>query len=237
MNLVMAVQQGCTFVARRRTVLALTTIVFTLGFLTIGFDLMGVNHNLIGVVLGASLTCIAWSLYRSIHRSIAGLAYFFGSVIFLSAAWDWLDDTPADPLFLGLACGIIFCHRRPQPQPAVCRHPGVDRVSGRIHRRHFADDLSGPLMLMVIGFVLIGLGALAVGSTTGSSLSARRPVLKDRPPVGHTSFRTCPTRPLSDRDRRDRRSGAALNLSGSTISANSCALRAASSSSRRFSSR
>lgn len=163
MNFVMAVQQGCTFVAKRRTVLALTTIVFTLGFLTIGFDLMGVNHDLIGVVLGASLTCVAWSLDRSIHRAIAGLAYFFGSVIFLSAAWDWLNDTPADPLFLGLACAVIFLS-------TVARSRSLLFVGtlaligylGAFIAEHFANDLSGPLMLMVIGFVLIALGAVAV---------------------------------------------------------------------------
>ena len=33
---------------------------------------------------------------------------------------------------------------------------------GAFIAEHFANDLSGPLMLMVIGFVLIGLGALAV---------------------------------------------------------------------------
>ncbi len=163
MNGVMAIQQGCTFIARRRTVLALTTIFFTLGFFTIAFDLLGVHHNLIGLVMGASLICIAWSLDRSRHRSIAGLAYFFGSGIFLAAAWDWLHDTVADPLFLALACGAIFLSTvtRSRSLLLVATIALVGYL-GNFIEEHFGDDLSGPLMLIVIGFVLIGFGGLAV---------------------------------------------------------------------------
>lgn len=163
MNAVMAIQQGCTFIARRRTVLALTTMVFTLGFFTVAFDLLGVHHNLIGLVIGASLTCIAWSLDRSRHRSIAGLAYFFGSGICLGAAWDWLHDTPADPLFLAIACGAIFLSTvtRSRSLLLVATIALIGYLVDFINDR-FADDLSGPIMLIVIGFVLIGFGVLAV---------------------------------------------------------------------------
>jgi hypothetical protein len=58
--------------------------------------------------MGASLTCIGWSLDRSRHRSIAPLCYFFGSIILMFAAFDWLRHTPIELLFLGLACGTIF---------------------------------------------------------------------------------------------------------------------------------
>jgi hypothetical protein len=163
MNGVMAIQQGCTFIAKRRTVLALTTTVFTLGFFTVAFDLLGVHHNLIGLVMGASLTCIAWSLDRSRHRAIAGLAYFFGSGIFLAAAWDWLHDTPADPAFLALACGAIFLSTvtRSRSLLFVATIALIGYLVEFITDR-FGDDLSGPIMLIVIGFVLIGFGALAV---------------------------------------------------------------------------
>jgi hypothetical protein len=163
MNLVMAIQQGCTFVAKRRTVLALTTIVFTLGFFTVAFDLLGVHHNLIGLVMGVSLTCIAWSLDRSRHRPIAGLAYFVGSGIFLAAAWDWLHDTPADPLFLALACGAIFLSAvaRSRSLLLVATIALIGYLVEFITDR-FGDNLSGPLLLIVVGFVLIGFGVLAV---------------------------------------------------------------------------
>ncbi len=163
MTAVMAIQQGCTFIAKRRTVLALTTIVFALGFFTVAFDLLGVHHNLIGLVMGASLICIAWSLDRSRHHAIAGVAYFFESGIFLAAAWDWLHDTPADPVFLALACGAIFLSAvtRSRSLLLVATIALIGYLVEFITDR-FGDDLSGPLMLIVIGFVLIGFGVLAV---------------------------------------------------------------------------
>ena len=113
--------------------------------------------------MGASLVCIAWSLDRSRHRSIAGLAYFFGSGIFLAAAWDWLHDTVADPLFLALACGGIFLSTvtRSRSLLLVATIALVGYLGNFIEER-FGNDLSGPLMLIVIGFVLIAFGGLAV---------------------------------------------------------------------------
>jgi hypothetical protein len=175
MNAVMVIQQGCAFIARRRTVLALATIVFALGFFTVAFDLLGIQHNLIGLVIGASLICVAWSLDRSRHRSIAGLAYFFGSGIFLAAAWDWLHDTSAHPLFLGLACGAIFLSTvtRSRSLLLVATVALVGYLVEFIADR-FGDSLGGPLMLIMIGFVLIGFGVLAV--TINNKFIAQRSI-------------------------------------------------------------
>lgn len=180
MNAVMAIQQGCTFIAKRRTVLALATIVFVLGFFTIALDLLGVHHNLIGLVMGASLTCIAWSLDRSRHRAIAGLAYFSGSGIFLAAAWDWLHNTDAAPVFLALACGAIFLSTvtRSRSLLAVATIALIGYLVEFITDR-FGDDISGPLMLIVIGFVLLGFGVLAV--TINNRFIAQRSAADPKP--------------------------------------------------------
>ena len=163
MNLVMAVQQGCAFWARQRAVLALSTIIFALGFFTIAFDLLNVNHNLIGVTLGASLTCIAWSLDTSRHRSIAPLCYFFGSIVFLSAAFDWLRHRSIEPLFLGLACGFIFLSTVARSRALLL--VGTLALIGYLGdyiAEHFAHNLNAPLLVMLIGFLLIGMGVVAV---------------------------------------------------------------------------
>jgi hypothetical protein len=163
MNLVMAVQQGFTFWAKDRTVLALSTIVFALGFFTIAFDLMHVNHNLIGVTIGASLTCIGWSLDTSRHKSIAPLCYFFGSVVLLSAAFDWLRHKPVEILFMGLACGTIFLSTVARSRTLLL--VGTLALIGYIGdyiAEHFAHNLNAPLVVMLTGFILIGLGVVAV---------------------------------------------------------------------------
>jgi hypothetical protein len=163
MNLVMAVQQGCAFWAKDRSVLALSTIVFGLGFFTVAFDLMHLDHHLIGVTVGASLTCIAWSLDHSRHKSIAPLCYFFGSIIFLSAAFSWLRHKPIEILFMGLACGTIFLSTVARIRTLLL--VGTLALIGYIGdyiAEHFAHNLNAPLAVMLTGFLLIGLGVIAV---------------------------------------------------------------------------
>jgi len=163
MNFVMAVQQGFTFWARNRAALALTTIIFSLGFFTIAFDLLHIDHNLIGVTLGVSLTCVGWSLDRSRNRSIAPLCYFFGAILFLTAAFDWLRHGPIEPLFLGLASGVIFLSTVVRSRTLLL--VGTLALTGYIGdfiAEHFAHNLNAPLLVMLTGFVLIGLGVAAV---------------------------------------------------------------------------
>jgi hypothetical protein len=163
MNLVMAVQQGCAFWAKDRAVLALSTIVFALGFFTVAFDLMHLDHNLIGVTIGASLTCIAWSLDRSRHKSIAPLCYFVGSIVFLAAVFDWLRHTPMEMLFLGPACGAIFLSTVARSRTLLLVGTlALIAYIGYFIAEHFAHNLNAPLAVMLTGFLLIGLGVVAV---------------------------------------------------------------------------
>jgi hypothetical protein len=163
MNVVMAIQHGCAFWSKDRTVLALTTIIFVMGAFTIALDLLGVDHNLIGVVMGSALLCVAWSLDRSRHRALAGLVYFFGAAIGLAAAYDWLRRSVIEVLFLGLSTGIIFLSTVARSRSLL--FVGTAALVGYLVdfiAAHFADNLNAPLLLMLIGFILIGCGAAAV---------------------------------------------------------------------------
>jgi hypothetical protein len=121
MNLVMLIQQGCAFWARRVTVLAFTTIIFATGFVAVALDLLHVGRDLMGIVLGISLGCVAWSLDRSPHRSLAGAVYFFAALLFLAAWYHVLRHTAIEVLFVGLSCGNrLPLRRRQKPEPA-CR--------------------------------------------------------------------------------------------------------------------
>ncbi|HEY2773870.1 MAG TPA: DUF2157 domain-containing protein [Candidatus Binatia bacterium] len=162
-NTVMTIQQGCTFLARRRTVLALTTAIFASGLFWNSLDLLDVSKDLIGTALGISLMCVAWSLDRSTHRAIAGLVYFFGSATFLGATWDWLNDTPLEPLFIAISSGIVvlatMAHSR---SLLVVGTIALIGYLGDYIYENFANSVSAPLLLIAFGFVLIGLGAAAI---------------------------------------------------------------------------
>lgn len=160
---VMAIQQGFTFWAKDRTVLALTTIFFACSFFGIAFDLMKIDGNVIGFVMGASLSCIAYSLGKSKHKSLSPICYFFGSIMLLCAAGDVLHDKPYEILFLGLACAIIFLSTvvRSGTLLAVGTLATLGYV-GYFMGEHFPDSLAGPVGLMLLGVMLIGAGVLAV---------------------------------------------------------------------------
>ena len=163
MNLVMVIQQGCAFWARRRTVLALTTIVFAVGFVTVALDLLHAGHDLMGIILGISLGCIAWSLDRSPHRSLAGLVYFFAALLFLGAWYHVLRHTAIEVLFVGLSCVVVFLSvvARSRSLLAVGTLALIAYI-GYFITEHFQNNLSAPVVLMVAGFFLIAIGAAAV---------------------------------------------------------------------------
>jgi hypothetical protein len=163
MSLVMLVQQACTFWARRRTVLAFTSIVFGAMAVVVSLDLLDANMHAAGITVGASLLCIGWSLDRSPHRAIAGLVYFFGAALLLEETYTWLRREPGEILFLGAACGVVVLAAvaRSRSLLVVGTAALVGYIADFIYQ-HFADNLGAPLALMAIGFAFLGLGAAAV---------------------------------------------------------------------------
>lgn len=163
MNLVMLIQQGCAFWATRRTVLALTTIVFAVGFVTVALDLLHVGHDLLGIMLGMSLGCVAWSLDRSPNRALAGFVYFFAALFFLGAWYHVLRHTAIEVLFVGLSCVVVFLSvvARSRSLLAVGTLALIAYI-GYFIAEHFANNLNAPIVLMLAGFLLIAIGAAAV---------------------------------------------------------------------------
>ena len=167
MSVVMLVQQACTFWARRRTVLAFTSVVFWSIAVVVSFDLLHTNMYAAGIAIGASLLCIGWSLDRSPHRAIAGLVYFFGAALLLEETYAWLRREPLEILFLGAASGVVVLAAvaRSRSLLVVGTAALVGYTADFIYR-HFADNLGAPLALMAIGLVFLGLGAAAVRINT-----------------------------------------------------------------------
>jgi hypothetical protein len=163
MNIVMVIQQGCAFWARRRTVLAFTTIIFATGFAVVALDLLHVGRDLMGIVLGVSLGCVAWSLDRSPHRPLAGPVYFLAALLFLAACYHLLRHTAIEVLFVGLSCVVVFLSivARSRSLLAVGTMALIGYI-GYFIAEHFENNLNAPIFLMFAGFLLIAIGAAAV---------------------------------------------------------------------------
>lgn len=163
MSLVMLLQQGLTFWATQRTVLAFTAILFGLSFFGTAFDLLHVPERLNEIVMGTSLMCLAWTLDNTRHKSIAAFYYFIGSALLLFVSYDLVERKSYEVLFLGVSCGFIFLSTVARSRILLINATiATLGYIGYFTSRHFADTIGWPLMLMMMGFVLIGMGALAV---------------------------------------------------------------------------
>jgi hypothetical protein len=159
----MLIQQAATFWAKRRTVLAFSAILFGCIFFATLFDIWDLSEKLIGIVLGASLMCVAYALNQSRHLAIAPFWYFVGSVILMWSVFESVQNTPFELVYLGLSALLIFLSTYVRSRTLLL----VGTLSmlayiGYYTAKHFANTVGWPIALVIIGIALIGMSALAV---------------------------------------------------------------------------
>lgn len=159
----MLIQQGATLWAKRRTVLAFSAILFGCIFFTTLFDLWDLNQKLIGIVIGASILCLAYALQQSKHLAIAPFWYLVGAFILMWSVFEAVENTPFELIYLGLAALLIFLSTNVRSRTLLT--VGTLAMLGYIGyytAKHFANTLGWPIALVIIGIALIGTSALAV---------------------------------------------------------------------------
>ena len=163
MAIFMLIQQGATFLAKQRTVLAFSAVLFGCIFFTTLFDIWGMDKKLIGVVMGTSLLCIAYALNQSRHTAISPFWYFIGSGVLLWSVFDAVQHTPFELVYLGLSAFLVFLSTYVRSRTLLL----VSTLSmlgyiGYYTAEHFANTVGWPIALVIIGMALIGLSSLAV---------------------------------------------------------------------------
>ena len=163
MAIYMLIQQGATFWAKQRTVLAFSAILFGCIFFANLFDIWDMNEELIGVVMGLSLTCVAYAINQSRHMAISPFWYFVGAVIFMWSLFETVEKTPFEIVYLGLAAALIFLSTLVRSRALLA----VGTLSmlayiGYFTAKHFANTLGWPIALVIIGVALIGFSAFAL---------------------------------------------------------------------------
>lgn len=156
---VMLTQQFLTFLARRRTVLLFTSLFFgAAGFGTLA-DILDVDFEITALALGIGLTCATYAIDRTRHAAITPFWYFAGSVFFLYGAFDLLERTPLEIGFFGIAAGFMYLgtvlRSRTLLFVAVI---ALTSFTGYF----FRESLANAFGLILMGFLLIGLSALAM---------------------------------------------------------------------------
>ncbi len=159
----MLIQQAATFWAKRRTVLAFSAILFGCIFFATLFDIWDLSEKLIGIVIGASLMCVAYALNQSRHLAIAPFWYFVGSVILMWSVFESVQNTPFELVYLGLAAMLIFLSTLVRSRSLLLVGTLAMLVYiGYYTAKHFANTVGWPIALVIIGIALIGMSALAV---------------------------------------------------------------------------
>ena len=159
----MLVQQGCTFWAKGRTVLAFSAILFGCIFFANLFDILDINEKLIGVVIGTSLLFIAYALNQSKHSAIAAFWYFISAVVLLWSVFESVKHSALEPVYLGVCALIIFISTYVRSRTLLL----VGTLAmlfyiGYYTAKHFANTVGWPIALVLIGIALIALSSLAV---------------------------------------------------------------------------
>lgn len=163
MAAVMLAQQGLTLWAKQRTILVFTSIVFGLIFFGTLFDLVGIDDNVNGLVLGISTLCICWGLGKTRHAVITPFWYFLGSGMTLFSFFDIVENTPLEILYLGLTAGLIYLSTVARSRSLLLTSTlGMLGYIGYFTAEHFMNVSWWPLALILVGVLFLGIGALAV---------------------------------------------------------------------------
>lgn len=159
MCVVMLVQQMLTFIAKRRTVLLFTSLFFAAaGFGTLG-DILAIDFEIIALVLGIGLILVSYAIDKTVHEAIAGFWYLSGSIFFLFGAFDVLEDSRLEIIYFGIAAGLMYLATVVRSRSLLIT--SVVALMG-FTGYFFRDSLTNAFGLIVMGFLLIALSAVAM---------------------------------------------------------------------------
>jgi hypothetical protein len=159
----MLVQQLMSFFALRRATLLFASFAFGAVFFATAMDLAGADSGLTALVTGASLTSLTASLRRGEHAVLCPFWYLIGTGVLLGGVFDLLSDTAIEPLFLGIACFMVYLSTSLKTRSMlIVATIAILGYIGYFTQQNFLDVVGWPLALIAFGLVMIGLSALAV---------------------------------------------------------------------------
>ena len=159
---VLLIQQLVTFFKTRRTVLLFMSLIFAVGFCGTAMDLLDLDEDLTGFTLGVSVLLVSYSIDRTRHAVITPFWYFVSSAAMLAGLFSLIEGSVFEILFLGAACGLVFLSTWVKSRSLL----GVGTVAilgyvGYYTTENFSDVVGWPIALILFGFLLIGLSAVA----------------------------------------------------------------------------
>jgi hypothetical protein len=137
-------------------------VVFSTLFAWTALDLLGLDGQLVALLIGGGLLLATIGVSRTDHRTLTPMWYVVDTVSFLGGLFDVVEGTPAELLFLMVAAGFVYLsvvlHSRTL---LVMATVATLAYTGWYTGPYFADSVGWPVALIVFGLLMIGLSALA----------------------------------------------------------------------------
>ncbi|MCB0347109.1 MAG: hypothetical protein KDD66_18460, partial [Bdellovibrionales bacterium] len=160
---IMLLQQALSFLIFRRGELLFNALLFGTVFAGNAFDFMHFDRDFISAVLGVSLLLIAYGSRNLQYKAVGAITYLSGSCLLLWGAFELLENTPLEILFLGLCSVLIFLSTKAQSKTLLfCATIGMLQYIAYFTGQHFVDSVGWPIALMIFGLIMFGVSGAAV---------------------------------------------------------------------------
>ena len=128
------------------------------------FYVHGDLYAYLTMVVGVSYLLLAYSFRGNWNEKLIGVLYFFGSAGFLGAAFSRVfDSVPWQMIYFLIVIGGLFLstYLKSRSVLVVSTLFLIAHVSF-ITGKYFADSLGWPIVLVILGFIFIGLGYVSI---------------------------------------------------------------------------
>jgi hypothetical protein len=159
----MTIQQCVAFIATKRTSLLFFTLFFFYATLCTLLNILKIDAPDGPMVLGLTGMMVSWGISKTEHRVIAPFFFFWSSVLTAAASFDFLKDTSVDVLLAGISAGLIYISVIAASRTVLT----VGVISLLCFLAYFTDEyfknsVSWPIMMLIMGFMMIGISVFAV---------------------------------------------------------------------------
>lgn len=160
---ILAAQFLIVFWSFRRTSLLFFGYLFFVSALALWMRRMGTPDELLTLVIGLSVLCVAWRVDASPYRAIAGFWYVIGGFGLLYATYDIMAGTILDPAMIAVPLLLIFFSVQIRSRALLTVNTlGLLALLGYYTDEYFSDIIGWPLALMLLGGLLIGISVWAL---------------------------------------------------------------------------
>ncbi len=161
--LLMFIQQFCTFLAKRKTLLLFTSIAFATLFIVEFFDFVRLNETYNITLVGLLLFIAAIFVQHSPYYRIASLGYFFGGSFMMVGLYELLHKE-GYWFYLYLIPAFALVYISTLLRSAVILFVGgisAFAFTCYITKKYFVDSIGWPLSLVMLGIILLLISSYA----------------------------------------------------------------------------